>query len=109
MTDLAASIACLNDSTVPMSGLGAPLRTATPSPEPAISTHVSGKILPDLTRSSIARRVTITTSNAGAVFDLPLDNIGRVITERELVSRSALKLRAEFAQYLQRSMCAEDF
>src|SRR5262249_51534766 len=55
--------ACLNASVVLMSGLGAPLRTATPMPEPARSVRLPAT-LPCLIRSSMPGAVRMATSNA---------------------------------------------
>src|SRR5713101_5469436 len=61
-TDLAASKAFFNASGVPISGLFAPLRTATPMPERARSTRLPATTLPRSTRSSIVSAVRMARS-----------------------------------------------
>ncbi|MGC1696454.1 MAG: hypothetical protein WA743_14435 [Pseudolabrys sp.] len=63
-TDFAFSSARLKASTVPMSGLGAPFFTDTPSPQRARSALPSRRITPCAASSSTAARVMIATSNA---------------------------------------------
>ncbi len=60
----------MNAATVEMSGLGAPLRTATPAAEVASVARVAAMSRPCLTRSSMASAVSIVTSNA-VPFSMP--------------------------------------
>ncbi len=60
--DFAASSVCLKASTVAMSGFGAPARTASPTPDWAISAALPATILPSPTSWSMAGRVMIATS-----------------------------------------------
>src|SRR6185436_6580909 len=61
-TDFAAMSARLSASGEPMSGLGAPLRTARPMPERARSTRLPATTLPSLIRPSIASAVRMARS-----------------------------------------------
>src|SRR6516164_1687668 len=63
-TDLAVSSAAFNASGVEMSGLLAPLRTASPMPELAMSTRLPATTMPFLLRSSIDSAVRMTRSAA---------------------------------------------
>src|ERR1043166_8756228 len=62
-TDFAASSVRLSASGVPISGFAAPLRTAMPMPDDAMSTRLPAAALPCLTRSSIASAVRMTRSH----------------------------------------------
>ena len=60
---MALSSVCLNASTVPMSGFGAPRFTATPMPDDMMSARLSARSLPDLIRSSIWKSTSTARSN----------------------------------------------
>jgi hypothetical protein len=90
--DLASRSACLNAATVPISGLGAPARIATPIPVRAISVRERGAIRPALIRSSIKSGVRIATSNVSPA------------SMRALSDADALKLAASLCS-LPRSNC----
>ena len=60
---MALSSVCLNASTVPMSGFGAPRFTATPMPDDMMSARLSATSLPVLIRSSIWKSTSTARSN----------------------------------------------
>ena len=72
VSDFVASSACFSASGLPMSGLGAPSRTATPMPVRPIAVHEPSATAPCRDMSRIASSVMITTSTgvASASFAL---------------------------------------